>query len=198
MEDRDMLLLIDNYDSFVYNILHWVDHPASDIQVYRNDAPELDELNTSDVSAVIISPGPMSPNEAAYSNKAIRLFGEAGVPVLGICLGHQCIGQVYGCKVERHPSPTHGKESRVRLKDSAIFSDLPETITVGRYHSLHIPLDGFNHDQLKIISSMEDGTVMAVEHRDHPIYGVQFHPESVLTGNHGRSILNNFLSLARN
>lgn len=191
-----MLLMIDNYDSFVFNILHWTSYPADDICVLRNDDPRLARLKPSDVSAVIVSPGPMSPSEAKYSNDIIKNFGEAGIPVLGICLGHQCIGHLYGCKVVRHPQPAHGKQSQVRLKESRLFAELPPTIDVARYHSLHIQTEGFNHDDLKITATMDDGTIMAVEHRDFPIYGVQFHPESVLTGAPGKKILSNFLAIS--
>lgn len=191
-----MLLIIDNYDSFVFNILQWIDYPAHQIKVYRNDDALLKQLKPDDFDAVIISPGPMSPSEAEFSNSAIRLFGEAGVPVLGICLGHQCIAHVYDCRVERHPQPAHGKVGVVALQSSPLFVDLPETISVGRYHSLHVPLSGFNHQSLKIIATLGDGTVMGVEHRHCPIYGVQFHPESILTGEPGKKILSNFLTLA--
>lgn len=191
-----MLLLIDNYDSFVFNIVHSLDYPLDKISVHRNDDPCLQQLKPENVSAVIISPGPMSPREANFSNTAIRRFGEALVPVLGICLGHQCIAYVHDCAVTRHPQPTHGRDSLVSLQASPLFSGLPSSIRVGRYHSLHVPLAGLNHQQLKVTASLDDGTVMALEHRRLPVYGVQFHPESVLSGAHGRQILSNFLGIA--
>lgn len=191
-----MLLIIDNYDSFVFNILQWIDYPANQIKVYRNDNALIKQLKPGDFDAVIISPGPMSPSEAGLSNSAIQLLGEAGVPILGICLGHQCIAHVYDCRVERHPQPAHGKEGIVALQSSPLFVDLPETINVGRYHSLHVPLSDFNHQSLKITATLDDGTVMAVEHRHYPVYGVQFHPESILTGEPGKKILSNFLAIA--
>ncbi|KWV84426.1 MULTISPECIES: anthranilate synthase component II [Pseudomonas] len=191
-----MLLIIDNYDSFVFNILQWLDYPADQIKVLRNDDVSLKQLTVADVEAVIISPGPMSPGEAGYSNEAVRLFGESGIPVLGICLGHQCIGHVYGCVVGRHPRPAHGKEAIVELQRSALFNGLPERITVGRYHSLHVEMHSVDHPQLKVTATLDDGTVMALEHRHYPIYGVQFHPESVLTGAPGKTVLSNFLTIA--
>lgn len=191
-----MLLIIDNYDSFVFNILQWLDYPADQIKVVRNDDVSLEQLSVADVDAVIISPGPMAPAQAGYSNRAIRRFGEFGVPVLGICLGHQCIGHVYDCVVGRHPRPAHGKEASVVLQRSPLFTGLPERITVGRYHSLHVAPPGTDHPQLKVTATLDDGTVMALEHRHYPIYGVQFHPEPVLTGAPGKTILSNFLTIA--
>lgn len=191
-----MLLVIDNYDSFVFNILHWIEYPVSNIKVLRNDDEILKKINPYEVSAVIVSPGPMSPSEAGYTNDIIKNFGEAGIPILGICLGHQCIGHIYGCKVVRHPHPTHGKQSKVSLMNSPLFKGLTQTIDVARYHSLHIQEEGFNHNHLNITATMDDGTIMAIEHRDFPIYGVQFHPESVLTGSPGKKILSNFLIIA--
>lgn len=192
-----MLLLIDNYDSFVYNIVHWINYPEEKILVRRNDEIRVREIEDNpDIRAVILSPGPMGPNEAGVSNAVIHKLGSRGVPTLGICLGHQCIGHVYGCRVERHAMPTHGKQSAVQLKPSPLFDGLGDSITVGRYHSLHVSADEFNHDELEITATLDDGTVMALQHKRYPIYGVQFHPESVLTGAPGRAILNNFVKAA--
>jgi len=192
-----MLLLIDNYDSFVYNIYHWIDVDESDIRVVRNDVATAEELlSDGSVKAIILSPGPMGPNEAGISNDLIRQAASRQIPLLGICLGHQCIGQVFGCRIRQHPIPTHGKPSRIKLSSHPLFDGLPRRITAGRYHSLEISREGFNDSELEITARLEDGTIMGVQHRNYPIYGVQFHPESVLTGDHGRTILNNFARMS--
>lgn len=192
-----MLLLIDNYDSLVYNIYHWIDIPESAIRVVRNDHGSADQLLAeSNVEAIILSPGPMGPNEAGISNDLIRLGALRHISLLGICLGHQCIGQVFGCKITRHPVPTHGKPSEIELTPNPLFDGLPARITAGRYHSLEISRENFNDTELEITARLDDGTIMGVQHRTHPIFGVQFHPESVLTGDHGRLILNNFARMS--
>lgn len=192
-----MLLLIDNYDSFVYNIYHWIAVPESAIRVVRNDIATAEQLLADNtVTTIILSPGPMGPDEAGISNDLVRLAAERKIPLLGICLGHQCIGQVFGCQITRHPIPTHGKPSEVTLSRHPLFKNLPERISAGRYHSLEINRNGFNDEVLEITARLDDGTIMGVQHRAYPIYGVQFHPESVLTGEHGRTILNNFARLS--
>lgn len=192
-----MLLLIDNYDSFVYNIYHRIDLAEDEIRVVRNDTATAEQLLADNsIKAIILSPGPMGPDEAGISNDLVRLAAGREIPLLGICLGHQCIGKVFGCRITPHPIPTHGKPSEVTLSPHPLFADLPEQITAGRYHSLEISRERFNHNDLDIIARLDDGTIMAVQHREHPIYGVQFHPESVLTGEHGRTILNNFARIA--
>ncbi len=192
-----MLLLIDNYDSFVYNIYHWIDIPEHEIRVVRNDSATAEQLLAdSTVKASILSPGPMGPDDAGVSKDLVRLAAKRRIPLLGICLGHQCIGQVFGCRITRHPIPTHGKPSEVTLSRHPLFDSLPERIPAGRYHSLEISREGFNDSELEIIARLDDGTIMGVQHRQHPIYGVQFHPESVLTGEHGRTILNNFARMS--
>ncbi|PWB72940.1 aminodeoxychorismate/anthranilate synthase component II, partial [candidate division GN15 bacterium] len=192
-----MLLLIDNYDSFVYNIYHWIDLPEDRIRVARNDTTSAEQLLADhSVKAIILSPGPMGPDKAGISNDLVRLAAERSIPLLGICLGFQCVGQVFGCKIAQHPIPTHGKPSEVELSPNPLFDNLPPRITAGRYHSLEVSRDGFNHDDLGIIARLDDSTIMGVQHRKHPIYGLQFHPESVLTGDNGRTILNNFARLS--
>lgn len=188
-----MLLLIDNYDSFVYNIYHWIGTPESEIRVLRNDVTSAEQmLAHGDFDRIILSPGPMGPDEAGVSNDLVRLAASRNIPLLGICLGHQCIGQVFGCHITRHPVPTHGKPSEVTLSSCLLYTGLPARIVAGRYHSLEISRDGFNDRELEINARLIDETIMGVQHRKHPIYGVQFHPESILTGDHGRVILNNF------
>jgi anthranilate synthase/aminodeoxychorismate synthase-like glutamine amidotransferase len=194
------ILIIDNYDSFVYNIVHWLTIPQSRIHVSRNDAISLDEIaNSSDIAGIIISPGPMGPADAGISNALIAAMAPTGVPILGICLGHQCIGHVYGARIERHPKPMHGKASLVTLeKDDPLFEGLPADLLVGRYHSLHVVDEGLDARELHVTArNLEDGTVMALRHERWPVFGVQFHPESILTGEPGRRILDNFAALAR-
>lgn len=192
-----MLLLVDNYDSFVYNILHWIPVDESDIVIRRNDEVAVSDLDVDgSITGVIISPGPMSPGEAGVSNEIIRVLGTRGVTILGICLGHQCIGHVFGCRVERHPQPTHGKKSPINLEPVPLFAGLGRRVEGGRYHSLHVSEQGFNHDELEVTARLDDGTIMGVRHRRLPIHGVQFHPESVLTGEFGKRVLRNFVLLA--
>jgi len=185
-----MLLIIDNYDSFVHNIYHVIDYPSNHIEIVRNDEIDIDEIDDSSVKGVIISPGPMSPKEAGISNAIImRLTGK--LPILGICLGHQCIGHVFDCQVKKYDTPTHGRGSDVALSDSRLFAGLPETIHMGRYHSLCIERTGFNHSQLAITAE-SGGLIMGIEHKKYPVYGVQFHPESIISGSSGKRILDNF------
>ncbi|MEF2967433.1 aminodeoxychorismate/anthranilate synthase component II [Paenibacillus sp. M1] len=187
-----MLLLVDNYDSFVYNIYHTIHYPENEIIVKRNDEFGLDDIVSWKVSKIIISPGPMSPLEAGISNDLITAYMDK-LPILGICLGHQCIGHALGCSITRSANPMHGKKSTVTLGNSPLFNHLPGDIPVGRYHSLQISKEDFNERELDIISETEDGTIMAVQHKSYPLFGVQFHPESILTGEYGQVILNNFL-----
>lgn len=187
-----MLLIVDNYDSFVHNIFHFVDYPASKIIIRRNDKFQLDDIERWCITHIIISPGPMTPKESGLSNDLILKYGKH-IPILGICLGHQCIGHVFNSIVGKHPQPTHGQKSKVYLKESVIFQRLPRVVEAGRYHSLYISRENFNDQDLEVISYLEDGTIMGVQHRRYPIYGIQFHPESILTGENGKVILNNFM-----
>lgn len=188
-----MLLIVDNYDSFVTNIVHFLEFDSSRIWVARNDRIDLADIGRRGVKAIILSPGPMSPTEAGLCNEIIRTCSRE-IPILGICLGHQCIGHVFGCQVLRHPTPTHGKKSLVRLEDSPLYQGLGDSIQAARYHSLYVARDGFAHDQLVVNAQLEDGTIMGVQHRTRPVYGVQFHPESILTGEPGKAILRNFVT----
>ncbi len=191
-----MILIVDNYDSFTYNIYDWLNVEEEDILVVRNDQIELEDIERNGVSHIILSPGPMGPKDAGMCCDIIRKYA-GRLPILGVCLGHQCIGQVFGCKVQEHPFPTHGKASSITIEPSVLYRNLPRKIAVGRYHSLHIERQGFNEEELIINSWMEDGTIMGIEHKHFPLFGVQFHPESVLTGNeNGQIILTNFLQLS--
>jgi anthranilate synthase/aminodeoxychorismate synthase-like glutamine amidotransferase len=192
------VLVIDNYDSFVYNLVQYLGELGAEPVVHRNDAVGLDELRALEPDAVLVSPGPGSPDQpgdVGVSSAAIRAFGEARVPVLGVCLGHQCIGQVFGATVVRAPHVMHGKTSQIRHDGRGVFHGLPDPFTATRYHSLVVARDTVPAE-LEISAESEDGLVMGLRHRDLPIEGVQFHPESILTES-GHSLLGNFLSTAR-
>jgi anthranilate synthase/aminodeoxychorismate synthase-like glutamine amidotransferase len=186
------VLVIDNYDSFVYNLVQYLGELGAHPIVHRHDALTVQEMQALAPDAVLISPGPGRPEDAGRSNDAIRAFGEAGVPVLGVCLGHQCIGQIYGGAVVRAPEVMHGKTSVVTHQDVGVFAGLPNPLTATRYHSLIVERDGFP-DELEITAETADGIVMGLRHREFPIEGVQFHPESILTVS-GHELLKNFLA----
>ncbi len=185
-----MLLLIDNYDSFVYNLARYVSELGWEREVVRNDAITLAEIESLAPSHIIISPGPCTPTEAGISNAVIRQFG-ASIPILGVCVGHQCIGQVYGGRVVRAGRPMHGKTSPVEHDGRGVFRDLPSPLRVTRYHSLVVERETFP-DSLSVTATSPDGEIMALRHRLHPVVGVQFHPEAVLTES-GHQLLRNFL-----
>jgi anthranilate synthase/aminodeoxychorismate synthase-like glutamine amidotransferase len=190
-----MLLLIDNYDSFTYNLAQYFGELGCDLVVKRNDEISLDEIAALTPKYICISPGPCTPREAGISEDVVLLFG-GKVPILGVCLGHQCIAEAYGGKIARAFRLVHGKSSVIRHNGSGVFADLPTPFEAGRYHSLIVERSSFPAC-LEIIAETDDGEIMALRHRQFPVYGVQFHPESVLT-RHGKKILTNFLSLARN
>lgn len=189
-----MVLLIDNYDSFTYNVYQYVGSVDPDVRVIRNDAATIDEIRAMNPDQIIISPGPGTPDDAGISMDVIREMG-AEIPVLGICLGHQCIGQVYGATVGHAQALHHGKQSTIQLMEAPLFEGLSRPFQAARYHSLAV----VNHtvpDCLKITAYTDDGEVMAVEHREHPVYGIQFHPESIYTPE-GMQLIRNFLSLGK-
>lgn len=185
-----MILLIDNYDSFVYNLARYVRELGETPLVRRHDAVTVDEVLGLDPSHIIISPGPCSPREAGISTDLVRRAGER-IPILGVCLGHQCIGAAYGGEIVRAGVPMHGKISRISHQGAGIFSGLPSPFIATRYHSLVIAPASMPAS-LRVTATSEDGEIMAVQHADHPVYGVQFHPESVLT-EHGYRLLDHFL-----
>jgi len=189
------VLVIDNYDSFVYNLVQYLGELGAEPVVHRHDDLSLAELVALEPDAVLISPGPGRPEDAGVSNGAIRHFGEAGVPVLGVCLGHQAIGALYGGDVVRAPHVMHGKTSTITHDGRGVFTGLPNPFTATRYHSLVVERDTVP-DVLEITAESEDGLVMGLRHREFPIEGVQFHPESILTES-GHDLLGNFLSLVR-
>jgi anthranilate synthase/aminodeoxychorismate synthase-like glutamine amidotransferase len=182
------VLVVDNYDSFTYNLVQYLGELGAELEVVRNDVEDVDALLARHPDRVIVSPGPCTPNEAGVSVEAMRRFPEAGVPTLGVCLGHQSLAQAFGGKVVRHV-PVHGKTTEIAHDGSGLFAGLPSPLTVGRYHSLVV--DPAVPECLRVTAS-GGGVVMAVEHRELPAYGVQFHPESVLTPE-GKRLLANFL-----
>jgi anthranilate synthase/aminodeoxychorismate synthase-like glutamine amidotransferase len=185
------VLVIDNYDSFVYNLVQYLGELGAEPVVHRHDALSLDAMRALEPDAVLVSPGPGRPSDAGLSNAAIREFGESGVPVLGVCLGHQCIGELYGGAVVRAPHVMHGKTSEISHRGVGVFRGLPSPLTATRYHSLVVERSSVP-DVLEITAESEDGLVMGLRHREHPIEGVQFHPESILT-DAGHQLLANFL-----
>jgi anthranilate synthase/aminodeoxychorismate synthase-like glutamine amidotransferase len=185
-----VILLIDNYDSFVYNLARYVAELGGTPEVRRNDALDLDAIAALAPSHIIISPGPCSPAEAGISTAVVRRFG-ATVPVLGVCLGHQCIGEAYGGQIVRARRPMHGKTSRITHDGTGVFAGLPSPVVATRYHSLVIAPESVPSGLL-VNATSEDGEIMGVRHAEHPVHGVQFHPESVLT-QHGYRMLDRFL-----
>lgn len=185
-----MILLIDNYDSFVYNLARYVRELGETPLVRRHDAIDVDEILGLGPSHIIISPGPCSPKEAGISTEVVRRVGPQ-IPILGVCLGHQCIGAAYGGEILRAGHPMHGKTSRIHHSGTGLFSGLPNPFIATRYHSLVIAPASVP-PSLEVTATSEDGEIMAVRHVQHPVYGVQFHPESVLT-EHGYRILDHFL-----
>jgi anthranilate synthase/aminodeoxychorismate synthase-like glutamine amidotransferase len=185
-----MILLIDNYDSFVYNLARYVRELGEEPVVCRHDAVDVDQILGLKPSHIIISPGPCSPKEAGLSTEVVRQLGSR-IPILGVCLGHQCIGAAYGGEIVRAGLPMHGKVSRIHHSGAGLFSGLPNPFRATRYHSLVIAPRSIPAS-LRVTATSDDGEIMAVQHVEYPVYGVQFHPESVLT-EHGYRLLDHFL-----
>jgi anthranilate synthase/aminodeoxychorismate synthase-like glutamine amidotransferase len=187
-----MLLLLDNYDSFTYNLYQYLSELGAEVVVRRNDQITLEEIAALAPAGIVISPGPCTPNEAGICNDVILAFGQT-TPILGVCLGHQCIGQVYGGQVMRAPVPMHGKLSRITHQGRGVLTGLPQPFEAVRYHSLIVERTSLPAE-LEITAETEDGLIMAMRHRRYPVEGVQFHPESILT-RPGKDLLRNFLAL---
>ncbi len=186
------VVVIDNYDSFVYNLVQYLGELGADPAVYRHDDLDLDGLRALDPDALLVSPGPGRPEDAGLSNDAITDCATRGVPVLGVCLGHQCIGHVFGGSIVRAPQVMHGKTSVISHDGAGVFANLPDPLRATRYHSLIVDRASVPAE-LVISAESEDGTVMGLRHRDLPVEGVQFHPESILTES-GHGLLQNFLA----
>jgi anthranilate synthase component 2/para-aminobenzoate synthetase component 2 len=187
-----MILVIDNYDSFVHNVTRYLRELGADAEVRRNDAFHPGAV-ADDVKGIVISPGPCTPRDAGVSLAIVsRLSG--AVPILGICLGHQCIGEAFGGRIARARRPMHGEASAIRHEGAGVLAGIPDGFNAGRYHSLIVELGG--DEPLTVTARSEDGEIMGLAHKSHPTFGVQFHPESVLT-EHGYDILRNFLKRTR-
>jgi len=185
-----MLLLIDNYDSFTYNLFQYLSELGQEVRVARNDKISIEEIEKLKPERIVVSPGPSTPQRAGMSNDVIRHFGPR-LPLLGVCLGHQCIGHVYGGTVGRAKAVMHGKSSLVHHRSEGVLAGLPNPFSAIRYHSLAVSPEGLP-DCLEVTAWTDDGTVMGLRHRQHPVEGVQFHPESFMTPV-GKDLLRNFL-----
>jgi len=186
-----MLLLIDNYDSFTYNLVHYLGELGAEIRVERNDAIDVQEAMALKPSGIVLSPGPCDPDQAGICLAMTEAAAEIGTPLLGVCLGHQTIGQAFGGKVVRHSEIVHGKLGNVQHEGGGVFTGLPSPFEATRYHSLVVAADSIPED-LSVTAWLEDGTVMGLSHKTLPIHGVQFHPESIAS-EHGHKLLKNFL-----
>jgi anthranilate synthase/aminodeoxychorismate synthase-like glutamine amidotransferase len=189
-----MLLVIDNYDSFTYNLVQYLGELGAEVVVHRNDAITIDEIEAMAPTAMVLSPGPCAPAQAGITVEAIRALGDR-IPTLGVCLGHQAIGEAYGGRVVRAARAVHGKTSRIAHDGSGLFAGLPSPLEVGRYHSLVVEHASLPAGLQVVATSVDDPTeIHALRHETHPVWGVQFHPESVLTPN-GKQLLRNFLDI---
>lgn len=188
-----MILVIDNYDSFVFNVARYLQELGATTSVLRNDAVTVQDVRALAPEAIVISPGPCTPAEAGISLDLVRELNGL-VPILGICLGHQCIGAALGGQVARARHPMHGRASEIQHDRRGLFAGLPTPLSAGRYHSLVVELDG--PGPLVVSARSPEGEIMALSHREAPTFGIQFHPESILTP-HGHAILRNFLGIAR-
>jgi anthranilate synthase component 2 len=186
-----MLLLIDNYDSFTYNLYQYFCELGQEVNVIRNDKTTITEIEKMSPERIVISPGPSTPLQAGISNEVIRHFGP-GIPILGVCLGHECIGYSYGGYIWQAKQIMHGKASSIHHNNEGVFKGLPDPLSVIRYHSLVVKKEGLP-ECLEITAWTDDGTIMGIKHREHPVEGVQFHPESFMTQS-GKELLKNFLN----
>ncbi|QIE44180.1 aminodeoxychorismate/anthranilate synthase component II [Pseudohalocynthiibacter aestuariivivens] len=188
-----MLLLIDNYDSFTYNLVHYVGELGADVLVRRNDALDVQAAMALRPDGILLSPGPCDPDQAGICLALTEAAAETGIPLLGVCLGHQTIGQVFGGKVVRHSEIVHGKMGHVLHGGKGVFAGLPSPFDATRYHSLVVDRATLP-DTLEVTAELEDGTIMGLQHKTLPIHGVQFHPESIAS-QHGHALLKNFLDM---
>lgn len=187
-----MLLLIDNYDSFTYNLVHYLGTLGADVEVHRNDKLTVADALAKKPAGIVLSPGPCTPNEAGICLELTRAAAEREIPLLGVCLGHQTLGQAFGGTVVRAGDIVHGKLGAMRHDGTGVFAGLPTPFDATRYHSLVVDRDSLP-DALQITAELEDGTIMGLQHRSLPMHGVQFHPESIRS-EHGHALLHNFLN----
>lgn len=186
-----MILLIDNYDSFVYNLARYVSELKFSPKVVRNNEISLEEITLLEPSHIILSPGPCAPLQAGISMAVVQEFS-GKIPLLGVCLGHQAIGQVFGAKITRAKRPMHGKSSLIKHNGQGLFRNMPDFLTVGRYHSLIVDENNLS-PEIEVSARSEENEVMAIAHKHFPLFGLQFHPESIMT-EHGHKFIHNFLS----
>ena len=189
-----MLLLIDNYDSFTWNLYHYLGELGAEVAVHRNDAISVEEAIALRPEGIVLSPGPCDPDKAGICLEIIERAARE-IPLLGVCLGHQAVGQAFGGRIVRAPQPLHGKVSSVSHSGKGVFAGLPTPMQVTRYHSLMVERETLPRE-LEITAESEDGVIMGLQHRELPVHGVQFHPESIAS-EHGHQLLRNFLSLTR-
>lgn len=187
-----MLLLIDNYDSFTYNLVHYLGEMGADVVVRRNDALDVQEAMAMKPAGILLSPGPCDPDQAGICLALTHAAAETGMPLMGVCLGHQTIGQAFGGKVVRCHEIVHGKMGQMHHTGSGLFAGLPSPFAATRYHSLVVERESLP-DCLQVTAELEDGTIMGLQHKSLPIHGVQFHPESIAS-EHGHALLKNFLN----
>lgn len=190
-----MLLLVDNYDSFTYNLVHYLGELGAEAEVHRNDALNVQEAMALRPDAIILSPGPCTPNEAGICLALVTAAAETGTPLLGVCLGHQAVGQAFGGRVVLADEIVHGKAGVIRHAGGGLFRDLPSPIKATRYHSLIVERETLP-DALEVTAELDDGTIMGLSHRDLPLHGLQFHPESIAS-EHGHALLKAFLDTVR-
>ena len=188
-----MILLIDNYDSFTYNLYQYMCELGAEVEVVRNDKASIEEIDVMDPEKIVISPGPCTPKEAGISVPLINFFA-GKKPLLGVCLGHECIGEAFGGTVDGAGEILHGKTSMITHDGKGVFAGLPSPFEAVRYHSLCIQKEGFPDKELEISAQSDSGVIMGVRHKKHPIEGIQFHPESIMTAV-GKDLLKNFLAL---
>ncbi len=189
-----MLLLIDNYDSFTYNLVHYLGELGAKVEVRRNDALTAEEAIALRPASIVLSPGPCDPARAGICLDLTRAAARENIPLLGVCLGHQTIGEAFGGTVQRHDEIVHGKVAQVRHDGKSVFAGLPDPLAATRYHSLVVDRQTLP-DALEVTAQLDDGTIMGLQHRQHPIHGVQFHPESIAS-EAGHELLRNFLTMA--
>ena len=190
-----MLLLIDNYDSFTYNLVHYLGELGAEVEVRRNDALDVQEAMALRPSGIVLSPGPCDPSQAGICLAMVAAAAETDTPLLGVCLGHQAIGEAFGGNVVRHSEIVHGKMGRMKHQDISLFKGLPQGFEATRYHSLVVDRSTLP-ETLQITAELDDGTIMGLQHREKPIHGVQFHPESIAS-EHGHALLQNFLDCVK-
>jgi anthranilate synthase component 2 len=190
-----MILLIDNYDSFTYNLVHYFGEMGAEVTVRRNDALDVQSAMSMRPSAIVLSPGPSDPDHAGICLPLTLAAAETGTPLLGVCLGHQTIGQAFGGKVQRHAEIVHGKAGTIHHQGCGVFRGLPSPFSATRYHSLVVDRASLP-DTLEVTAALEDGTIMGLRHRSAPLEGVQFHPESIAS-EHGHALIRNFLDTIR-